>query len=99
MKLRELYAVPTKRGYAEYLKSKGLYKKPTLTGKKGYVLKNYYPNKSEKSYPTVADAKHAAPKTRDHHWQIFDSNSGEIVGEPEWVYGDSYWNWAHKEGY
>ena len=104
MKLQELHesvfhAEPTHRGYTEFLKRKGLFKEPALKGKTGYVLKSYHPEEYEKSYPTLADARHAAPKERGDHWQIFDPESGEVVAQPKWVAADAYWDWAHKEGY
>ena len=100
MKLTELYASdPTHLGYTKWLKRRGYFKEPVLKGKKGYVLVNYHPEANEKSYPTLADARNAAPPERGNHWQIFNAKSGEVEAEPEWVDADAYLDWAHKPGY
>lgn len=100
MKLQDLkeYSghATTEDGYLHYLKHKG-FRVPRKKGKKGFLFISFEPEKVEKRFSTLSDAKSLAPTEHGKLWVIMDTTTGKVADMPEWWLNDHYHSWTHRK--
>jgi hypothetical protein len=83
--------------YSRWLKNNG-YERPEFKGN-GFVLIEYEPERSIRTFSSLDKAKEEAPTRVGQHWQVVDKSTNEVVFEPEWWYHNQYLARVHYQNY